>query len=326
MTIAIQQVLPAMYQIAIPVPGPLRVLNAYAVGGRHGWTLVDCGYNTVATRAVWTAAFAELGIGSGAVEQIVVTHLHPDHLGAAGWLQATTGAPVLMHDREIANAERMWRPARPQAAAIGAFFARHGMPAATAAAVVEHHTAAAVAPLPPAFVPLAADASVRLGDREFQLLWMPGHTDGLAVFWCPAEQLLLGNDLVLNEITPNIQCLPNFYPDPLESFLASLARVARLPARLTLPGHRTLITDLAGRCRELLAHHHDRLAQVRRLVGSRGATGWQVAQGLFGRRMTDTHNTRFAMAETLSHLVYLERQGELVARDDGALVFVPAPR
>ncbi len=317
-TMPIHEVLPDVYLVEIPIIGPLKVLNAYLMRGSQGWTIIDCGFNLEPSHQAWQAALAELGMGPRDIEQILVTHLHPDHFGAAGWLQQWTGAPVLMHDREIAAADRMWNPELRQSEAIGESFRSHGMPADTAGDVTRHHAAFAVQPLPTHLVPVSDGESVRLGNRNFQVLWCPGHTDGLAVFWCAEEALLLGNDMVLNKISPNIQCLPNMYPDPLDLFLQSLNKVAALPARLTLPGHRTLIHDLAGRCGELIQHHQERLRLVQELAAG-GATAWEVCQGLFGNILKDTHNKRFAMAETLSHLVYLQQRGHLVQEEDKGL-------
>lgn len=302
----------------------LRILNAYACRGRHGWSLVDCGMNTPATQATWQRVFAELGFGPRDVEAILVTHLHPDHYGAAGWLQELTGAPVYMHDREIPTAERMWGAQRYQAEETAGGFCRHGLPPELAAEMINFALSAPVHPRPVDPVPLREGETVRLGDRDWRVLWTPGHSDGLAVFWCEPDRVLLVNDMVLNEISPNIQLLPNFHPDPLAEFLNSLAQVARLPARLSLPGHRSLIHHLGDRCRQLIQHHQDRLHTIREMA-RHGATAWAVCRGLFAPRLTDIANIRFAMAETMSHLMYLTHRASLTREETPAGYLFRAP-
>jgi glyoxylase-like metal-dependent hydrolase (beta-lactamase superfamily II) len=75
-----------IYQIQIPLPFALRIVNCYLLAGHNGWTIVDTGLNTSRARAAWLEAFSALGIRPGTTEQIVLTHAHPDHYGLAGWL------------------------------------------------------------------------------------------------------------------------------------------------------------------------------------------------------------------------------------------------
>lgn len=310
----ISEVAPGLFLLPVPISIPLKTVNCYLIRGAGGWTVVDCGFHEPQAEAAWREAFAALGISPGQVEQILVTHYHPDHYGASGWLQQQTGAPVRMYRREAAAVDLFWNPARGQAAAVGALFAAHGTPPEMVAALMDHHHSTRFILEPhPEITPFGDDAPLRLGDRAFEVVWLPGHTDGLPVFWCAAERLLLANDMILAGISPNISWLPHCDPDPLGQFLRSLERVAALPAALTLTGHRRLITDLSGRVRELIAHHHERLALVTGLAaagGRDGATAWAVNLGLFGEQPT-VHNTRFAMAEALAHLEYLAQRGRL---------------
>lgn len=323
---AIYEVLTDLFLVPIPIPVPLKVVNAYVLKGAHGWTIVDTGFHDEVAEATWQEAFRTLGFGPRDVEQILVTHLHPDHYGAAGWLQALTGAPVLMHAPEVPLADLVWDPAQEQGPAQAQFFRRHGMPAQRAAALGEHQLRqqARVSPRP-RLTPVPTHAELTLGSRRFRVIHAPGHTDGLAVFLCEAEGILLANDMVLPKITPNVPLWPRLNQDPLGSFLDSLQRVAALPARRTLPGHRHEIPDLPGRCQEIIAHHGQRLEHVLRIVaGAGGATGWEVSLALFGD-LPDLHQTRFAMAEALSHLEYLARRERLGRREEDGVIryFLP---
>lgn len=321
----INEVAPDVYLVPIPIPVPLKSVNAYALRGAHGWTLVDTGFHDEVAEATWRAAFRDLGIGPGDVEQILVTHLHPDHFGAAGWLQELTGAPVLMHAPEVPHAERVWDPERQQGDHLIAFFRSHGMPAERAEVIGSHQRRQQnlVAPLP-RVTPVPPGSVIRLGRRRFRVIWTPGHTDGLAVFLSEEDGLLLANDMVLMKITPNIPLWPGINPDPLGSFLGSLRQVAGLPVRQALPGHRLEIPDVPGRCAEIAGHHAERLTRVLEIAGPRGATGWDVSLALFGD-LPDLHQTRFAMAEGLSHLEYLARRERLRRHDEDGVIRYALP-
>jgi glyoxylase-like metal-dependent hydrolase (beta-lactamase superfamily II) len=81
----------------LKLPFPLRFVCVYLVEGNDGWTLVDAGYDYPPTRAAWEAGATAAGYGLAQdVVRIVVTHFHPDHIGAARWLHERTGASVCM--------------------------------------------------------------------------------------------------------------------------------------------------------------------------------------------------------------------------------------
>ena len=51
----------------------------------NGWAIVDTGLFTSATREIWKSVFDRV-LGNAPITRILVTHLHPDHVGCAGWL------------------------------------------------------------------------------------------------------------------------------------------------------------------------------------------------------------------------------------------------
>jgi glyoxylase-like metal-dependent hydrolase (beta-lactamase superfamily II) len=57
-----------------------------------GWILVDTGLGSRDPEAKWRPILDEL---DAPIEQIVVTHMHPDHVGGARDIHELTGAPVL---------------------------------------------------------------------------------------------------------------------------------------------------------------------------------------------------------------------------------------
>lgn len=312
------EVAPGIFLVPIPIPIPLKYVNCYLCQGPSGWTLVDTGFHDTLALDAWPRAWGELGIRPQDIDQILVTHYHPDHLGGAGWLQQLTGAPVYLHEPEARQMELFWGEGMPaQAASLHQFFAAEGMPEETAAAIARHHIQQfeSVKPLPQ-LTPLPTGARLQVGAGEYEVLWMPGHSDGLAVFWDAATGILLANDMILDKITPNVSLWPGCRPNPLADYLASLGQVERLGARLALTGHRNLITDVAGRAAAIAHHHTERLTLMEAACG-RGATAWEVCEQVFTPATLTIHQVRFAMSETLAHLVYMAEQGRLVRHESG---------
>ena len=81
-------------QVQVPLPYVLNIVNCYLLRGADGWTLVDTGLNTAAARPRWQSALATLDIKPADIKKIVLTHMHPDHYGMAGWWQRQTETPI----------------------------------------------------------------------------------------------------------------------------------------------------------------------------------------------------------------------------------------
>lgn len=311
------EVAPGIYMIPIPIPIPLRYVNCYLCRGPSGWTLVDTGFHDALAEDAWPRAFAELGIRAQDIDQILITHYHPDHLGGAGWLQQLTGAPAFLHDLELGQVELAWGAGMAgQAQSVASLFIAEGMPDETANAIAGHHHQqwGNVQPMA-TFTPVPTGSSLRIGAAEYEVIWVPGHSDGLAIFWDATSGILLANDMILNKITPNVSLWPKGRPNPLADYIASLSKVEALGAKLALPGHRTVITEVAARAAQIRHHHTDRLTEMEKACDAlKGATAWEVCDQTFRPATLTIHQVRFAMSETLAHLVYMEQQGRLLKR------------
>ena len=77
----------------LPLPMALDHVNVYALDDGDGWTLVDTGFSSRKSKAIWQELLAGPLAGKP-VKRLIVTHYHPDHIGLAGWFQAM-GAELL---------------------------------------------------------------------------------------------------------------------------------------------------------------------------------------------------------------------------------------
>lgn len=295
-------------RIALPLPFALRSVNAYVVEGQDGWAVVDCGLHTEEGERALREGLAVTGLEPRGIRDVFVTHHHPDHVGMAGWL-ASAGARVVMHEPEIESVRATWFPGDERIDATREWFLRHGMPRSAVHGMAEAWIATRERIDALAQVEGAADGdAVSLAGRRFELVWTPGHTDYHAALYDAEERVLVAGDHVLPRITPNIGLYTWSRPDPLEDFLRSLARVRKLEVRRVLPAHGEPFDDLRGRVDELLAHHEKRLDAVRNALDGAERDAYAVARRLFPT-LRSAHEERFALAEVLAHLRYLERRG-----------------
>jgi len=252
------------------------------------------------------------------VERIAITHFHPDHVGGAEVAARATGAPVFQGGLDYAQCERVWGsddwPER-----MAAWFVRHGVPANVAEdLIVQGH---AFAP----FIRYAIDPDLLYEGSEvggWQVLELPGHADGHLGFL--RDGVLIAGDHLLRRITPAVGLYPESRPDPLGDYLASLERTIELAPRVVYPGHGEPIHDAAARARELIEHHRIRLEDHAAALSTEPHTAYEVSLDVFGRELAPSQR-RFAVAETLSHLERLVREGHAARSGDDNRVSYTSP-
>jgi glyoxylase-like metal-dependent hydrolase (beta-lactamase superfamily II) len=264
-----------------------------------GWTLVDTGLGTSDAEERWRPVLDAL---DGPIERIVVTHMHPDHVGGARDVAELTGAPVLQGRLDYEQCVSAWGPGRSPQAFLD-YWVSHGMPAEEVSGVVRE--------------------SKRMGDvvhwvEDPQLLeagdevdgWrvevLPGHADGHIVLL--KDGVMIAGDVILAGITPTIGLYPNSRPDPLGDYFETLDRVEELASRIAYTGHRDPIDDPAGRAREIREHHRERLDRTEAALDGSPQSAYDVSLELFENDLSPTLR-RFATAESLAHLERLAREG-----------------
>ncbi len=314
------EIVDGVWQLKLPVPFPLGFVAAYLVDGPDGWTLIDAGYDYPPGREAWKRGASSAGLDlSRDVGRIVVTHFHPDHLGAARWLREVSGAPVCMMEAEIPFARKLW--GSPDVRPFVDFLTRHGMPRALAekgAAGMRSGLA-----LPEEFSPLSVGEALPLGGGAARILHAPGHADYQIALYDEDRRILFAADHLMLGITPNVGLWPETEPRPLARYLGSLDSMRGLSVDLVLPGHGPVFRDLDGRISELVAHHAERLEAMRATLDAGPKTPYEVSRIVF-RGTLSVPQRCFALAETLAHLDHLVFEDRARAREGDAVVYEAA--
>jgi len=299
-------------RVTLPLPTRPGHVHTYLLPGDDGWTLVDTGIGLPDAKESWALELAQAG---GRVATVFVTHFHPDHVGAAADLHELTGAPVVQGTLDYAQCELVWgNPAWTER--LVDWFHLHGAP--------DHVTEELVgqSSVYRPFVRYQRDPRlVEAGEHVdgWELIAAPGHADGQLCLI--RDGVLVAADHLLGRITPTVGLWPASRPDPLGDYLAALDRTIELDPRIALPGHGDPIDDPAGRARELKQHHRDRLDRAADALGAEPQSGYELSFALFGSELPAA-GRRFAIAETLSHLERLVREGAARrVEDDGAVTY-----
>ena len=90
-----QPVAPGVHWIRLPLPFSLDHINVWALDDGEGWVLVDTGTRTDGVVAAWEALLGRPPL-ERPLTRVFVTHMHPDHVGMAGWLTRKYGVPLWM--------------------------------------------------------------------------------------------------------------------------------------------------------------------------------------------------------------------------------------
>lgn len=313
---------PLITQVRVPVPYPLKFVNAYLLSGDNGLTVVDPGIRTPEALELWNSVWKELGVGYRDIERIVLTHHHPDHYGLGGLFQERSGAPVFMSELGRHQAELMWGEERTMTEAMWKLFLHHGMDRELADQMIPHMEGFVplVSPRPEIAIIRNGD-TLRLGNGLYEAVETGGHAAGHLSYYRKDTGEMLCGDAVLPHITPNVSYLPGMEEDPLASFLEGLELLGNYRVERAYPGHRDVLTGFSERCKDLIQHHGRRLNQIRDRVAEEPCTAYECCVKLFGTRLS-VHQMRFAMSETLAHLIHLEYKG-LLRREEmkGAVGF-----
>ena len=329
------EVAPGVRWLRMPLPFALDHINLWLLrdrdeAGREGWAIVDCGIANDATRAAWEQVFANELQGLP-VLRVIVTHMHPDHIGLAHWLTERWGVRLWISATDY-NAARL---ASQSTTGFGgesaaAFMASHGLTDPDAVDKVRkrsNYYASMVPQVPARFRRLLGGDTLRIGAHDWTCHAGYGHAPEHISLHCAALGVLISGDMVLPRISTNVSVI-DLEPEanPLPLYLASIGRMLALPAEtLVLPSHGKPFRGLHTRVGQLVAHHDERFADLMAACAQAPQTAASLLPVLF-RRPLDLHQTTFAMGESIAHLHALWLRGELKRElgEDGVLRFSPA--
>ena len=90
-----------IHRVTFDLPFGIDHVHCYFLRSTTGgWILVDTGLGSRDPEARWRPVLDEL---DAPVERIVVTHMHPDHVGGARDIAGLTGAPVFQGREDYAQ-------------------------------------------------------------------------------------------------------------------------------------------------------------------------------------------------------------------------------
>jgi glyoxylase-like metal-dependent hydrolase (beta-lactamase superfamily II) len=281
---------------------------------------VDTGLGTETTKDVWKATF-DGPMGGHPVTHVIATHLHPDHVGCAGWLVREFHVDLWMSREEYMLCRILVGDTGRQAPPEGVqFYESAGFPSDAIDRYRKNFGmfGKMVAPMPESYKRLEDGQHHRFGDHEWEVMVGRGHSPEHACLYCADCNVLLSGDQVLPSISSNVSVWPTEpEANPLHDWISTLRGLkARLPEDvLVLPAHGKPFRGAHNRIDDLVNEHLDKLDQLLEFC-KEPRRAIDAFPALFRSQVPDDHLI-MATGEAIAHLNYLHNEGALIADTDG---------
>ena len=322
-----REVAPGVLWLRMPLPFTLTHINLWAIADEDengsGWAVVDTGTKTPEVLAAWRQLIAPGGplaaTPQGArITRVFCTHMHPDHVGMAGWLTRKFQCRLWMTRLEYLTcrtlaadtgreapeeAIRFYREVGWSEEALDTYRTRFG------------RFGRYLHALPDSYRRIRDGETLRIGAHDWRVVVGQGHSPEHACLLGPDAGVLISGDQVLPRISSNVSVFPTEPDaDPLGDWIDSLERLRATlgDELLVLPAHGEPFRGLHARLDRLAHGHEVGLERLRRSLSEGPKRAIDVFGALFARPIDGAGDLLgMATGESLAHLNHLIARGEV---------------
>lgn len=310
----VRELAPGVKWLCMPLPFGLSHINLYLLKDGDGWLAIDAGMKGDVGRETWRRVIVE-HLDGLPLTGLLVTHLHPDHIGLAGWLVAEYGCKFFMSFSEY----YMARTFETQAGAArdewrDGYYARElGLPEEI---VTELSGSAGgygdyIEPVPYRFIRLSERDELQVGDYRWRVIIGRGHSPEHICLYNEPLNMLIAGDQALPKVSANVGVIGTEpEANPMHDWLASMAKLRHLPQDvLVLPAHNAPYYGLLARLAEIESYQFERLSAAL-LALKQPLSAYELMPVLYKKTLRG-EQLMMAVGECLAHIRYLQAEGKI---------------
>ena len=310
----------SLHNIVIPTPFAVGDVNSYLLKG-DTLTLIDAGPKTPEAWEALKAGLKAANVMPADIEQVVLTHHHPDH---AGWVDGFDNAKLYGHpynDLWLRRDESFFEY-------HDAFYLERlkeeGVPDDLDYWVKKMKRPLSLMGSRP------LDMSINEGDTlpghpEWQVLETLGHAQSHLSFWNKETGEMIGGDHVIAKVSSNPLIEPPLDPSQgrpksLLQYNASLSRLLKMPVKVIYSGHGEEVRNVNELITARLSKQHQRAMKVLDMLGKQERTLYELTKELFPYAYEK--ELGLTLSETIGQIDYLLEDGLISERlDDNGILY-----
>lgn len=313
------EIAPGIHWVRMRLPMQLNHINLWLLEDGDGWTVVDTGIKDEHTKEAWDNLFAGPMQGRP-IHRVIVTHLHPDHVGLAGWLVRKFDVRLWMTRTEYLTCRTLVADTGQEAPPEGVkFYKAAGFPDDQLEMYKTRFGGFGrrVYLMPSGFHRMQEGDRISIGNRVWEIVVGRGHAPEHACLWCREENIFISGDQLLPRISSNVSLFPTEpEANPLQDWLNSCFKLKELLPKeiLILPSHNEPFRGAPLRLQELIDGHEQGMDKLIELCAA-PKRAVDVFPALFRAKIT-SGNFGMATGESLAHLNCLIARGQIAKESD----------
>jgi len=314
------EIVPGVRWLQMPLPMALDHINLYLLEDDDGWWIIDTGISVGPTQSLWETLFKNELEGKPVVG-VICTHLHPDHIGMAGWLCERWRVPLYMSRAEYFCGLSFSRMEKHHYSWTSEqHYRRAGFSPRQIEKVRNNYGgfSSVITPMPTAYRRLRDGDILTIKGRRWRIVVGSGHSPEHVCLFCESLNILISGDQVIPRITSNVSVMASEpEANPLKDWFVSHEHFLNILPQdaLVLPAHNAPFYGLHERLRFLIEHHEEHLLALEEACVDKSSTALELLPVLFKRKL-DGDQMGLAVGECIAHLNYLYQRGRLARSID----------
>ena len=190
------------------LPMQLNHINLWLLEDGDGWTIVDTGIRTTRPHRTRGKHLFAGPMGGRPLKRVIVTHMHPDHVGLAGWLVRKFDVKLWMSRTEYLMCRNLvadtGQEAPPEGVALLSRRRFSGRAARELQDTLRRLRARRLTSCPSSYRRIVDGEEIAIGERVWRVVGRPRPCAGTCVPVVPGANIIISGDQILPRISSNV--------------------------------------------------------------------------------------------------------------------------